>query len=820
MKTNDNFRIMKLKILIILGSIFWASVGELVAQKKTENGKSACPILEINSSNVSCYSGSDGSAQLTVTDGSGDFTIEWSNGQTDVLTLTNLIAGYYHVNVTDNVSGCSKTAFVNITQPQPLQSNITVTEVNCYGDNTGAIEMSLSGGSMPYGVYWSNGANTQNINNLTAGDYSVTVTDSKGCVLTDEATIEQPAQAIAISSSVTEILCAGDSNGAVNIDVWGGTPPYAYTWNGGVYSSQDISGLSAGSFDLLITDDKGCEHSESFVLEEPPILEMTAAVSQNMCFGVNDGEIELSVSGGTQPYNYAWADGNNMLNINQAHMTELSNNQYFVTVSDANDCTVSDEFEITSPDALIIEISGTDVTFTGGSDGQINLEVTGGITPYTYSWSNGVTTQNNPDVPAGEYDVVVTDANGCSSQTSILIEEPLQPLTFSYIKTDATCHGASNGSVFAYPEGGTEPYLYNWSTGSSASYIYDLSAGSYSLTITDANGIEYSETIVVEQPAPFSVSQQLTEPSCYGLNDGIIQISVTGGTEPYTFKWYDADYALAGFSQNLNQAKAGDYTVIITDSLGCTAESMMSLEQPSEIQIGLDPDHVECAGEFTGSIETSVYGGIEPYSFQWSNGANGQMANDLSSGEYTLTVTDANGCSKISEIFISEAAPIEISLDPYDTGCIDQTDGFIYASVIGGNGGYEFSWSNGAVEKDIFNLPEGEYTLTVTDFLGCTGEATARVNKSGEGCIEVPSAFSPNADGINDSWVISNLDLYPDCLLQVFNKWGNLVLDSKGYPENWDGTVNGSALPSGTYYYILTIPSKGEVYKGSVSIVK
>lgn len=790
------------------------------AKADSTDVKAPCHTISLSGNNISCYGYNNGSVNLTINGGSGNFSITWSNGASDVYSISNLTAGYYDVQVVDNTTGCSAFALINLTEPDELTTSLTAEDVGCYGESTGAILMNIDGGTLPYTINWSNSVTTQNNLNIPAGDYDVTVTDKHDCVATNSASVSQPAQALGSSYAVTDILCNNDSNGKIDVTVWGGTPPYTYNWNENAYNSQDLSDIPSGTYNLVIEDLNNCPNTHTIQVANPAILSMTNTVVDNLCYGENLGEINLSVSGGTGNYFYSWANSELLLSYDTPLIEDLPNETYFVTVTDENDCTIEDNFEITSPTEIIPTIVSTDVSSFGGTDGQIDLTVSGGVPSYIFSWSNGVSSEDNLNITAGFYEVTITDQNNCKAYASTTIYEPLEPLSFSYISKNTSCYGSDDGEIFTYPSGGTKPYSYSWSTGDTLSYLTDLQAGIFIFTLIDAQSIEFTDTIEIFQPEPFSFSYTPTQPTCFGFSDGIVILDANGGTQPYTYSWYDSEFALAGLTRDLNNISAGEYTVVVKDTMGCEGNFTVSIEEPEKLIISLTEDNVQCAGGSTGSIHTNVTGGTTPYNYLWSNGEITPDLIDISAGTYSITVYDKNGCLQNIETQITEPDSISIELSPNEVSCIHQSDGYITSSIDGGSGGYNFLWSNNETSENIYNLVGGEYSLIITDIFGCTSEKSTFVITNQEECISIPTTFTPNGDNINDDWAIKNIYLYPDCNLQIFNSWGSIVYESIGYSVNWDGTYNGNPLPAGTYYYILILSKNIEPYKGTVTIIK
>ncbi|MGM0649199.1 MAG: gliding motility-associated C-terminal domain-containing protein [Bacteroidota bacterium] len=778
-----------------------------------------CHTLEISGTHVSCNGLSDGTATVTINNISSDHTITWSTGETGVTTISGLSAGYYDVEVLDNVTGCSRIAIINITEPDPLSGSLSATHVNCYGESTGSLDLTINGGTEDYSYSWSNGASTADIQDIPADTYSVTVTDANSCSISLSEEITEPFQALGASIEHTLISCHNNSDASIDVDVWGGTPFYYYEWNNGS-TSQDLNNIEAGDYTVTITDDKGCTLTQSTSISNPPELTHTSYSTNNDCHGDTDGTAGVEISGGTEPYTYNWANSDYMLSFDTPELENLIADNYYLTVADAHGCSFTESFEVTSPDPLEISISGEDATAYGASDGQIELEVNGGTEPYTYNWSNGVSTENNPDVPAGEYSVEVIDANGCTIETSITISEPLAPLGFSYTTENVSCHNGSNGAITLYPEGGTEPYTFTWSSGASLHYLTDLQAGTYICTLSDANDIEYVDSISITEPDPIALSYTSTDISCFGGNDGNIDISVSGGTEPYRYQWYDPDYALAGIEQDIDSARAGEYMLVVTDTNDCSSNISVSLSQPPPLEVELTGNDIQCHGASTGNIYSDVSGGAPDYTYDWSNGSTNPNPANLPANDYMLTVTDAQGCESFGEITLSQPSPIEIELTSTPVSCEEQSDGTVSSEVYGGSGAYEYLWSTGGTDEEITDLPEGVYSLTVTDIFDCQMSDSITVSKNHTDCISIPSSFTPNGDGYNDTWVIKNAYLFPECKLQVFNKWGTIVFETTGYVDPWDGKYQGDILPSGTYYYIFQSTPDSEERTGTLTILK
>ena len=369
--------------------------------------------------NVSCRNGNDGALDLTVSGGTAPYTYAWSNGAT-TQDLSGLTAGTYNVTVTDN-NGCTTTKSVTIIQPSALTATSSPTNVSCNASSNGTIDLTVWGGNLPYTYAWSNGATTQDLSGLTAGTYNVTVTDNNGCITTESVTITEPS-ALTAASSQTNVSCNGSSNGDINLTVSGGNAPYTYAWNNGA-TTDDLNGLTAGTYNVTFTDNNGCTTTESVTITEPRVLAASSSQTNGNCNGSSNGAIDLTVSGGNAPYTYTWDNG-----ATTQDLAGLTAGTYNVTVTDNNGCTTTESVTITEPSALIAASSQTNVNTYGDNDGTIDLTVSGGTAPYTYTWDNGATTQDLSGLTAGTYNVTVTDNNGCMETVAVDITEPAAPV--------------------------------------------------------------------------------------------------------------------------------------------------------------------------------------------------------------------------------------------------------------------------------------------------------------------------------------------------------------------------------------------------------
>lgn len=688
-------------------------------------------------SHIRCYGQANGSIAVSVANGTVPYQFIWSNGQTSA-TGSNLSAGTYTVTVAD-ANGCKASATATITQPaSPLTGSVVNTSTTCSGSPGGALSATVSGGAVPYTYLWSNNATSSTISGLTAGTYTVTVTDSRGCTLSMVRTVNQPPTPLQATPATTAISCFGLANGTVSLNVSGGSAPYTYSWSNGA-STPALNGVAAGNYTATVTDANGCTTTTNATVTQPAVLSVQPTPTAVSCRGGQTGAISLAVSGGTTPYFYHWSNGS----VTQG-ISNVPAGTYTVTVTDSRNCTATTgAVAITQPAAaLSAPATRTHLQCNGLATGTIALNPSGGTAPYTYSWSNGATTPAINGLPAGTYTVTVTDAANCRETRTHLLLQPATALTVTLSKTDTRCDNTASGIATAIAAGGTSPYTYSWSSGATTASISGLNAGSYTVTVTDANGCTKAGTITLLQSSgTLSVNATVTPASCYSTATGSISVSGTGGTAPYTFQWNNGNAA-----PTLLQLAAGAYTVTVSDANQCSAIATYTVSQPAAVlSATITNASTRCYQQNSGTATATATGGTMPYGYSWNTGAATGTINNLAAGNYTVTVTDANGCTFSKSTYITApATPVTVTLKSNNISCNGGTNGSIISTPAGGTPPYIYSWSNGASTQGIFSLGTGTYSITVTDQNGCSASGSAKLTQPAK-----PMVLSTTATHIN-----------------------------------------------------------------------
>ncbi|MEJ6981516.1 Ig-like domain-containing protein [Pedobacter sp. P351] len=658
--------------------------------------------------NPTCFDNSDGTINLTVSGGTSPYTYSWSNGSVSK-NQTGLVAGNYTVVVTDS-KGCTSTKTISLVPPAAIVLSNTITSVSCFGGNTGAIDLSVSGGTAPYSYTWSNGSTVQDLSNLTAGTYTVTVTDNKNCSSTSSIVVNQPLP-ITITPTSVNLSCAGNSDGSIALAPSGGTAPYTYLWNTGSTASS-ISGLTAGTYNVTVTDSKGCTAVKIIGITQPAAISLSASQTNLNCFGSSTGAINLTVSGGSAPFTYAWTNISSGYTSTNEDLSALPAGTYSVTVTDSKGCTTSTSVTLTQTPEIILTSATTDVTCFGSSTGAINLSVSGGAAPYTYSWTNASTSQDLTNLPAGAYTVTVTDSKGCTKNLTVNVSQPASAISVTGNVTNVSCFSGNTGSIDISVTGGTSPYTYNWSNGNFSQDINNLTAGTYTVTVTDAKGCVQTLTLSVSQPTQIQSTFTSVNPTCVGGTNGSITLTpTTGGVGPYTYSWTKNGSAIS--SSDLNALTAGTYQVTVTDQSGCSIIKNIVLNDPQPIVIDVRQIDIICAGaDPTTSISIDISGGTTPYIKSYS---------PIDATSSLLTVTDFYGCVKTKVVPYSVEPPIIIESTHINVNCYGDNTGSINITVSGGNGPYTYLWSDNASlnVSTRNNLIAGTYTIKILDNTGC-----------------------------------------------------------------------------------------------------
>ncbi len=930
---------------------------------------------------------------------------------TDALTVSNLTAAdsnnVYRLKVDYLSFACDTVQAVSAEAGFNMLITATTVDVTCNADSDGSIDITVLGGILPYTYAWTTAdgsglvATDEDQTGLTAGTYDVTVTDGNGETITGSYVITEP-DAIVLTEIITNVSIAGAADGAIALTVAGGTAPYIYAWTtldgiGLVPADKDQTGLTAGTYNVTVTDANNCEISGIYTVTQPGPLTLTEVLTSLVCNGDADGEIAITVGGGVLPYTYAWstADGSGLVPTDE-DQTGLTAGTYNVIVTDANGATIIGSYTLTQPDAIVLTEIITDVTIAGAADGAIALTVAGGTAPYTYAWTTAdgsglvATDKDQTGLTAGTYDVIVTDTNGCEANASYIVNQP-GALAISASIINVSCNGLTDGAIDITVTGGITPFTYAWTTADGSGLVADaedqtgLTTGTYDVIATDVNGATIEGSYTLTEPDVIVISEvTFTEPTCPSLNDGSIIITATG-----TELEYSIDNGVTFQDENIfSDLVAGTFDVIVRVKTSTTCSEAYGTQivltaptcadlQVTKTQTG-GPNPVTGLGQtidytitldniglvditdvnivdilpdgsdgvldgptgdegVTGVIEV---GEIWTYTISYTSTIDDFIRDiplvntvivtvnelldpkeDTATTPIEGTDTDKDGVIDVFDLDDDNDGVLDtvegegdtngdgvidrLSLDADGDNCPDVTeagftnngndmlgtanppvvdadglvtsanDGYTTPNDLNNSGGPDFqeaglpseifsdvedmevglgddfeftidaratyyqwqvSTDNGSNWSDLAN--DGKYegvttpTLKITDARGrlesnlyrvlltspdyaCdpNPELYSRAALLSFDALKIPNAFTPNGDGKNDLFRIPGLDQYPNWSLEIHNRYGSKVYlyknNGSANPQWWDGYSGGDLnlgnkrVPSGTYFYIL-----------------
>ncbi len=717
------------------------------------------------------------------TDGTTPVTVTGHPTNTYTFTVTPSAAVTYTLVSMEDNHGCEGTLSGSATvtiHAQPVLA-FAVTDLQCNGDNSGAIDLTVTG-SATNSFSWLGPdgftAGTEDITGIKAGLYNVIVTSSDGCVASGQATVYQPDVLTLSSTGNMVLLCNGDPTGAGSFTAAGGTAPYTFNTlvnTAGATltpsaTSVAVTDAGGGTITVQVIDAHGCTAEATIIVTEPPALNLTATTTNISCFGGNNGTIITSVTGGTAPYIYAWtvSAGGSGIVAGAPNQGALTAGTYEVTVTDANGCQLLRSWTLTQPEALSVTATTDDDLIGTCSSAQLNATVTGGVEPaggYLYSWSPAAgltsTTIANPVAsPASTttYTVTVTDDHGCIKTASVTVNVApvLTAVAFADDNLIGDCPG-SETQLHVTVNGGEAPYSFSWLpvTDLSDPAVREPMASpaantTYTVTVTDANGCTATASVTVNVAPPLDVTAAVDD-DLIGTCDGSVAhltATATGGEGGYAYLWSPATglSAVDVANPTAKPASTTVYTVTVTDANGCTDQATITVNVAPELAVTASADDL-----FIGTCETSVShldatvtGGEGDYTYKWTpltglddNNIKTPTAKPAVTTTYTVTVTDANGCTATSDITITvrPALTLTLAVDDSSIGTCSESVAHITSTVGGGEPGYTYLWTPAeGLSSDIDPNPTAKpdatttYTLTVTDQNGCTISRDITIN--------------------------------------------------------------------------------------------
>ncbi len=745
--------------------------------------------------NETCVVGNDGQAIPGITGGTYPYTYQWRNAQqvsisTDSVA-TGLAAGTYTLQVTDS-RNCTAALNVTILAPTPPSiSPIQNDTVTCSGSTDGMLSVSATPGGSPIASYtWSNGLTGPTLNGLGPGTYQVTVTAQDACFSVASAEVISPAPLVIDSIVATSPACPGFNNGRLTVFAAGGTMPYRYIWANQPQNDTLLFNVyparPAGTYSVTVVDANNCPPvTGTGIVTDPPRIQINFSAVQGVsCFeGACNGQATAAAlysNGATGVFTFNWESGQVATGVSSSSVTGLCAGFQTLVVSDANNCFGVDSVNIPSPPAIDIFVDVQPVSCNGLNDGRVTLTVNGGTPGYQYLWlETGAITPAVSNLAAGQYNAVVTDANGCTKTQRVEVIQPdrlILTLDQATSTPRVTCAGSTDGVIRVFfnsadninPVG---PSPYSWSNNvapASSPVASNLTPGTYSVTITDTKGCRDSLSFTITSPPPITaVIPQPAEPRCFGESTLIVIQSISGGngTTLLDYTYMVDNNGLMFLPDQPATVFAGPHIITIEDQAGCTFEQQIFINQPQQLLVVFDPDIVVVElGDTTVRLNPLITSSLPVALFSWNP----------------------------SDYLSDSTAQRPLLVSP---------------------------------------IEDREYTLTITDVNGCTatGEVLVEVDKNRN--VYIPNAFSPNGDGPNDEFrVFACRGVSSINYVRIFDRWGNFIFEQQsvepdciGGSRLWDGRVKGKPVGQGVYVYMVEVQFLDGIrllYRGDVTILR
>lgn len=676
-----------------------------------------------------------------------------------------------------------------------------VTPVSCSDMADGTISIIGMNGIEPYRYYLDDDALGQDsgfFDGLSAGDHIVIVEDQTGCRDTMDFEVPAPLPLLATIEREKAVSCPDGNDGILRVMVSGGTMPYRYDWVGQNQPDTNIiSNLSAGTYEVIITDQNNCTVTASFILMNPTGVQISLEPIAPTCSDTQDGSVVTTVTGGTPDYTYLWDNGETV-----SEPDNLSAGEHCLTVTDGRGCQQVACVMIDAPDPLTIDSTTTvPAECFGTNTGSATVFVSGGTGEYTYLWNDNLQqiSQQAVRLLAGDYAVDIADENGCAVSGQVTVSEP-GPLVAAPMPTDARCFGSSDGIASVLISGGNAPFSFVWSSGGTELEETGLPSGTYDVSITDINGCETSASVTIGEPStPVSVETSQIHQGCPGTVENEVEATAGGGSgSGYLYTWSDPAQQISPTAIGLDSLV---YTVTATDSEGCIGVDTIKVNDLPAITIGIIANAPSCSGLADGRMGVNqVEGGVggddpDNFSFLWSTGATALTVNGLTGDtNYSVTVTDNRGCTGVQTRYLPEPDTISFDFEIVDVSCNLGADGSVSVTNIEGpNTGFTINWgaaTGGQTGMTASNLRAGNYRVTITDNKGCRNTSAIRLNE--------PAPI--------------NVDFQTEDISCYGGNEGSIVATPSGgnpaYQYQWSfnatDTSSISNIPAGTYQLTVT----------------
>lgn len=717
-----------------------------------------------------------------------------------------------YLNATSDCGNLIDSTTITINQAPIITLNTN--QNPCSADS---ITITASGGNS---YLWNNNSTQQSIVVLpdSTTTYFVTVTSINGCTNSDSITVTPSHNNMEISSIIVNSNCIFLNSGSIDITVNGGLAPYQYMWNNG-NTNEDLYNIPAGSYSITVTDANNCTSVESFTVNQDANGMIVNTIIQHIsCFGMTNGIATIVVSNAPAPFTYQWSNGST-----DSTASNLAAGNYQFTVTDADGCSYISQISILQPSPLVSTITSNSTSCYGLSNGMIRVTVIGGTQPYNYTWSNGAENSQINNMPAGSYTVTISDNNNCESIANGSIQQPdsiIMNAQLSY----ASCSQA-NGNIQLTVIGGTPAYSYQWSHQANLNQptATNLPPGTYHVTVTDSRSCTFIYSANIgDNPSPVVELVSKNDEFCMG-NNGRLEVIAMGGTHPLTYAWSNGD-----FGNEINHLNSGNYVVVITDNNGCTASDSYYINRIPKPEITVTSKGDEHCNQSDGFINITV-SPPNNYNFIWiPNISNTTSAQNIHSGTYYIIAHDSICSDTISTIINHIAGPIaDFNTVPTTTARLPEARfRMVNHSERETSWFWDFGDGNSSNEETPIHYYQesGDFfiTLIVTDDYGCSDTARQKVNVIDDIKIWIPSAFTNDNDGLNETFGPHGRGYDPDRYeMKIFDRWGMCVFTSYQFEHRWDGTVNGKNITDDLVFVyrivVYDLTGKDYIFVGRVT---
>ena len=812
------------------------------------------PLLAVDTTltHVVCKDGATGKIELDISGGNAPYTVTWSKSNAfvdDTPTVSDLTVGIYRLTVVDSLNCPSLEKDVEIKEPLTAYAIDPLGTVpTCFEAADGLININVTedvGHPTTYQLDWRKDGELlyaneeESITFLNGGFYEFSITDEYGCKRSDTLTLIEPND-IYLHPFIDTLECYNASNAIITLDPTGGSdlyPSILWQYNGSTTSdiAFEASYLASGNHSIRITDSKGCIKDSTIVIDNPANMAVDPTIANVLCKDASTGTISVAMINGQPNYSYAWVANNKVFSTSNA-IDSLASGDYFLAVQDDYLC-LSDTFTINVAEPNNrFNINGdiSRISCRDSSDAKIlvSIEILGESTDFTYAWEKDdlpiSESRDQVDISPGTYTIGVTDNFGCLRSNTFTLENP-DAVNVTSTQENVLCYGDSTGLIALSPTGGWGNFSYEWernlvSLPISESFGNTLPVGDYIIDVIDDGLCVTPVYITLSAPDTINFNAINSNLTCYGQRDGAISVSVTGGVPEYTYNWAkDGD----PYSQDINLSRlgTGNYELIVTDGSLCEYSSgILEITEPDILSLDvLSFNNNLCTTTNNGAFAVEARGGTGDYLYQLNDGdpfPNGDY-DGLVGGNQNIKITDDNLCI-FDTILVVDTDYLLVSAFnwDYEYPYIDWPISFFDASL--GPDIVNWSWDlgNGALTNDVNSgftyVSPGSYpiTLKITNIVGCEAVTTEVLNIEKGFRVTMPSAFTPNLDGLND-YFRPTLENVISMHLIVYNKYGSVVFETRDLDGEWDGSLNFVPLPQDSYLYEITYVAESGVSRTS-----